>query len=112
MLECNLLKDEGRLVVKENGEDVFASKVVINSNVALLDEIMFSNKKKEEISSGNALEASVGFLRDVEDSFRSAADNMGLNIDFVTFGNFAVVKRLDEMANTFDLNNSRQVGMR
>lgn len=109
MLECTILKDERRVVAKENGEEVFNANLVISSNVAILDEIEFSDKKTEELTSGNTLFASFGFLRNVEDSFIKEADAIGLNVDLITFGNFASVKRLDKITKAFALENSKEV---
>ena len=109
MLDCKLLKDEGRVVISENGEEVFVSKLIIDSNLALLDEIEFSDKKTEELSSGNVLQSSVAFLNRIENVVMEAVDKSGLDIDLVTFGNFASVKRLDTIAKAFDLDTSKEV---
>lgn len=109
MLECNLLKDEGRVIVKENDEEVFECKFIGDSNIAILDDIEFSDKKIEELSSGNILQSSVAFLRRVEDVVIKTVDEMNLNVDLVAFGNFASVKKLDTIAKAFDIDNSKGV---
>lgn len=108
MLECNLNKNDGTVIIRENGEDVFKSKLVIDSNMAFLDEIEFSDKKTEELSSGNVLQSAISFLTDVEEVVIKSSDEMGLNIYLVTFGNFAAVKRLDAIVHAFNLDVSRE----
>ena len=107
MLECNLNTKEGKVIVKENGAEVFGAKLIIDSRMAFLDDIEFSDKKTEELSSGNLLQSSIGFLRNVEDAVIKSSDEMGLNIYLVTFGNFSAVKRLDKVAKAFDIESSR-----
>lgn len=109
MLECTILKDEGRVVLQENGEYVFKCNLIVSSNVAILDEIEFSDKKTEELTSGNTLFASFGFLRIVEDIVMKEVDKQGLNIDLITFGNFSSVKKLDKIAKSFGLDNSKEI---
>ena len=102
MLECNLNKSEGRVIIKENGDEVFGAKLIIDSRIAFLDDIEFSDKKTEELSSGNILQSSIVFLRNVEDAVIRKSDEIDLDIDLVTFGDFAAVKRLDAIAKAFD----------
>lgn len=108
MLECELLKDKGRVVINENGEEVLQAKLILDDGMALLDDIEFSDKKIEEVSSGNVLLSSIAFLRNVEDCVIRRADEIGLDINLVTFGDFASVKKLDTIANAFGLDYSRE----
>ena len=99
MMDYRLL-DGNRIIISENGKNVFSGNVVISDEMAWLDSMQLSGQKKKEIY-GN-LANTFNFFSSITQGVRELLSTEGIDVKNVGLLNFSEIKKFDMVAESID----------
>lgn len=109
MYSYELLKDDNKILVRENGDIILELSILFHNNNAWLDMITISDKKKEELSKASMIMSNYfAFMSVVIKDIKSELTKNGINIENVLLGSFSEIKELDNLAAEIDEDIIRQ----